>query len=335
MSKNNLELMKVSSLSAKEIEKVDSFILDQNTNGEFINTISFLDYHHEKWFKDDSIIIRDSGSKNIKGVMVACVLPDAKDKIISHAGTTFSGPIINYTDSFEMTSKCIEMMFDYYEEKYKTIELRIPPVFFGAQPFGIIDFMLLNRGFQYRMKGLSNIIDLSHVNNEEDVFSMFNGKRRNQVKKVCRSEKFIFQENDEISADVWEQMNNNLNRKFGVSATHSIEDIRDLKSRFPNNIKAYYVNTNNGEYGAFCLAFKFKNVFHTQYLDTNYEYTGQYPNLYLIKELILLSINEGYNYFSFGASTENNGEYMNEGLYSYKAGYGGGSILLPMYVKQI
>lgn len=41
----------------------------------------------------------------------------------------------------------------------------------------------------------------------------------------------------------------------------------------------------------------------------------------------------GYCYFSFGASTEQEGEILNQGLYHYKAGYGGGDILLPVYTK--
>jgi len=88
-------------------------------------------------------------------------------------------------------------------------------------------------------------------------------------------------------------------------------------------------------YGAFALIYKFKNVFHTQYLDMNYNISSEYPNLYLIHCLINTAVKEGFRYFSFGASTENGGEYLNETLYGYKNGYGGGSILLPKFTKEV
>ena len=93
------------------------------------------------------------------------------------------------------------------------------------------------------------------------------------------------------------------------------------------------MDTADGIYGAFGLIYLFKNVFHTQYLDLNYDYSTHYPNLLLITELIWEARRLGYRWFSFGASTESGGQVMNEGLYEYKAAYGGGDILLPVFTK--
>jgi len=67
----------------------------------------------------------------------------------------------------------------------------------------------------------------------------------------------------------------------------------------------------------------------------NYELRNEYPNLYLIHNLIKMAINEGYRFFSFGASTENEGNILNEGLFNFKNQFGGGSILLPKYTKKL
>jgi len=95
------------------------------------------------------------------------------------------------------------------------------------------------------------------------------------------------------------------------------------------------VETREGEYGAFALVYCFKNVFHTQYLDLNYRFSKQMPNLMLISKLILKARELGYSYFSFGASTEDSGNILNYSLFRYKAEYGGGSILLPLYTKDL
>ena len=101
----------------------------------------------------------------------------------------------------------------------------------------------------------------------------------------------------------------------------------------PEYIVPYEARTKEGEYAAFALVYQFKHVFHTQYLDVNYRFTGEYPNLYLVHNLLIEAVRQGCRMFSFGASTEDGGNYLNEGLFAYKAGYGGGSILLPSYTK--
>lgn len=332
-NKMKLELKKHSELSDKEKKLVDNFILEECTNGEFINTLEFLEYHPKGKFNDDTVVLMDSESRSVRSLMVACTLPGKDDVLISHAGTTFAGPIINRKHSINNISEYLQVVLDYYESRYKRIELRLPPVVFGKQPFGTVEYILLKRGYIKGMKGLSNIIDISGIKNVDDILKTFYAKRRNQVKKVLKNNMFCLRESAEIQQNVWENMNLNLDRKFQSKTTHTLNEIRDLKNRFPKQISAYYVDTHDGDYGAFCLAFKFKNVFHTQYLDTNYNYTGQYPNLFLITRLIEIARSEGYSYFSFGASTENNGEYLNEGLYSYKADYGGGDVILPVFVK--
>ena len=55
----------------------------------------------------------------------------------------------------------------------------------------------------------------------------------------------------------------------------------------------------------------------------------------MIKELIKTARELGYRYFSFGASTEDGGDILNYGLYEYKAEYGGGDIILPVYTKKV
>ena len=178
------------------------------------------------------------------------------------------------------------------------------------------------------------MINIAHIEKEEEILFLYDSAKRNHTKKALKSGLFLFDLKDKIiHPKIWQAMNNNLNQKFASHTTHTYEEILELQGKFPDKIVPYYVNTHDGEYGAFALVFKFKNVFHTQYLDTNYKYTGQYPNLLLIYELIKIARSEGYHIFSFGASTENGGDFLNTGLYNYKAGYGGGDIILPKFVK--
>ena len=318
--------------SDKEKKLIDEFILSHDTNGEFINSLNYLGYHPEERFVDKSIFVLDEGSADIRGVFIAAEDPDDSRRIISHPGTTFAGVVVNRKLSIKSLEEIVNLMMEFYEKKYETIIVKLRPDFFAIQPFGGISYFLLKRGYQYCMSGLSNVIDISNVYKEDDIFGMYDSTKRNQVRKVLREKQFTISDGNELRKDVWANMNNVLEEKHKVHSTHAFEEMQELMRRCPVNISVYHVDKTDGEYGAFALIYKFKNVFHTQYLDTNYKYTGQYPNLLLIHNLIQIARQEGYTRFSFGVSTEDHGQYLNQGLFNYKAGYGGGSVVQAEYV---
>lgn len=332
MSKEKrMEIRKWEDLSEREKERADAFILQEHTNGEFINAPSFLDYHPAGRFWDDSVLVMDKEAGDIKAVMMAARKLGEEHTIVSHPGTTFAGPVLDRRLSMENVEEVLDILLSYYEKRYRKIELKLPPVYYPAQPYHTLDYFLLRRGYVYGMTGLANILRISKIQTEEDILKMFNGNKRNHVKKALKTDAFTFYESAEIKESVWENMNQNLETKFQSKTTHTLEEIRKLQEKFPQNIISFYADSKTGDYGAYGLAFCFQNVFHTQYLDVNYAFSGSYPNLYLILKMIQRAREMGYDYFSFGASTEDGGNILNYGLYHYKAGYGGGDVLLPLY----
>lgn len=331
----NFVLVKSAEWTDRERTAINQFILDRDTNGEFIHSLDFLGYHPKGRFRDDSVAIIDVDCGNVMGVMMAAVNPNDAGCIISHPGTTFAGPLLKNGTALAVKEKIINMFLDYYESEYSSIWIKTVPFIYTEQCYGSIVYFLMKRGYIGGMAALANVINISRCKEEEDVFRLYHAKRRNQVKKALSAKLFILEKSDKIRQDVWERMEDNLWKKFHSHPTHSYEEICDLSERCPDYITAYYANTYDGAYGAFALGFRFKNVFHTQYLDTNYDYSGQYPNLFLIHHLLLEAGKEGYHFFSFGASTENEGEYLNFGLYNYKSEYGGGDIILPLYKKDV
>lgn len=332
MIKENYNIKKREDWSDNDCFKIDDFIMKDSTTGEFINTLNYLDYHPKERFEDDSIAVFDKGSGEVRGVMIAARI--GKDIIESYPGTTFAGPIVDRASKLDVIETAMEMMLGYYESKYQEIRIKKIPDYYTKQPFNMIDYILLNRGYAYGMSALTNVIDLGNVKIKEDIWELFDSKKRNHTKKAIKEHMFVFSEG-EIQEDAWANMNRNLKNKFNSKTTHTFEEIQELSRRCPEYIKAYYVNTEAGDYAAFALVYLFKNVFHTQYLDMDYKYTGRYPNLLLVYEMIKIAKEKGYEYFSFGASTESGGEILNRGLYNYKIGYGGGDVLLPVYIKHM
>lgn len=329
----SLQIISINNLDEKDKKRTEEFILDESSNGEFINSIEYLSYHPKARFIDDSIIVKDIKSGVIKGVVMAGCRNDDQETIISHPGTTFSGPIFKSTQGVMEIEIVLKLILRYYENKYKKIEIRTQPTIYSSQPIEEISYLLIKSGFDFGYTALSNTIDLSNINNEEDIFKMYGSKRRNQIRKTIRDYEYEFLIENFIDEKVWNNMNTKIEGKFDNSITHSFSEITNLKDKFPNEIVSYKTQKPDGKYGAFGLVYKFKNVFHTQYLDLNYNLSREYPNLLLIHNLLKQAVADGFKIFSFGSSTENGGEDLNEGLYNYKKGFGGGAILLPIYTK--
>ncbi|HPT59845.1 MAG TPA: GNAT family N-acetyltransferase [Fervidobacterium sp.] len=328
-----LKVHRVLEADDKKRMKIDEFILDKNTNGEFINTFKYLSYHPQDRFLDDSIYVEDENSGNIRCVLMSAATRDNSQVIISHPGTTFAGIVLRNRTSIDELTTIISLIEKYYQSKYQDIILKLSPIIYQTQPNQLLEYLLFRNGYQFGFTALANVIELTDIKSEDDIFALYTSSGRNHVRRTLIKDLYTFQRESYIDEHIWQSINNNLTSKYKVKATHSYEEISELLRRFPTNIIPYVVYRNSGEYGAFGLVYKFKHVFHTQYLDVNYQLSNENPNYFLIHNLIKIAAEEGYRYFSFGASTENRGQYLNTSLFDFKNAFGGGSILLPMYYK--
>ena len=330
--KMNLKVLKISETEEKLKKRIDLFIQNENTNGEFVNSLKYLSYHPQERFIDDSIIVVDDKNKEIKGVMMAASIPGNCQHIISHPGTTFSGPVISTKIDIKVAEEILDLMLAYYEKKYEYVEIRLRPLIYDVQPMEWIQYFMLRKGYHYDMTALANVINLTKMRDDDHVLASFSSGRRYYVKQAIKSKKYEIKKIDVPNKSMWENLNNTLKLKFDSKTTHSFEEILLLCRMFPEQIVTYVAERYDGTYGASAVLYCYKNVLHTQYLDLNYQYASEYPNLQLIYEIIKKAVKDEYSFFSFGASTEKRGEILNEGLYQYKNGYGGGAIVLPVMI---
>ena len=82
------------------------------------------------------------------------------------------------------------------------------------------------------------------------------------------------------------------------------------------------------------LIFVFKSVAHTQYISVSSEGAKIGALDLLISQTIDDFEDKKFDYFSFGISTENNGEFLNSGLIRQKEGFGGRGIAIDTYRVQ-
>lgn len=304
------------------------FILSNHTNGEFINTLSYLEYHGEEKFDDASTVIFDDGNKPV------FVFLAAKTKagfIHSHPGTTFCGPIHDLKESYSELKIYVDLIEEHYKKTSHGLIVKLTPSYYMSTNDDLITYIFLSKGYSIENFTLSNVIDLRKISTDEDLLSSYHSNRRNQVRKSMKNG-FVFSVLNIINKQSWNNLSLNLEKRYGVMPTHSLVEIRKLHGKFYKNID-YYEVSQNEVYGASAIVYRFKNVFHTQYLDMNFDLRHEYPNLFLIHNLIELAKNEGFSFFSFGSSTESGGKLLNESLYGFKRQFGSSGYLSFTFKK--
>ena len=111
--------------------------------------------------------------------------------------------------------------------------------------------------------------------------------------------------------------------KHHVKPIHTLEDLLDLKKRIPENLRFRGLFF-GGRYVCGMLQFVFgkTKVLHDQNISPDESFTEFHHttpmNLFALRE----AVQEGFRHFSWGISTENGGNFLNENLFHYKESFG-------------
>jgi len=188
------------------------------------------------------------------------------------------------------------------------------------------------------------------IPSEEDIYALF---LLNALKIGCNISSTIYQHNKikfiesrksgirkSIRAEVritesdrfdlfWPLLNNNLEQKHGTKAVHTLDDIKFLKQKFPNNIKLFLAYQQENIVAGSVL-YVMDNIVHVQYMSANNE--GKIIGaLDLLFDELINKIFSSIPVFDFGHSNENSGKILNESLIFQKEGFGGRGTTYDIY----
>lgn len=303
--------------------KWDKFVEKNAFNGTFLQSRNFLNYHPKGRFTDTSIIIYYKKTSEIMAVIPAVqVYKNGKKIFHSHPGSTFGGVVFN-KQFYNL--KYVEIALDKLEEFCKNegfneIVLRQSGQIFSSKNNDLLEYFLFNKGYSHNSE-ISFVIDFQ--NYKEDIISNFSSSRRRDYKHGVNSGlnfKELFTEKEIV--EFYELLCENL-QKFDAKPVHSKEELLDFKFfRLRDNVR-FFGTYFEGRIVAGAMVFLFENrVFHTQYLAASQKDLNLFPNNYNDAHLIMVAKEEGYPYFSFGISTEDQGKVLNKSLAEFKEGFG-------------
>lgn len=330
---DNQRALSIVEYSAEYEQSWDKFVLTQSSNGTFLQTRNFLNYHPQGRFEDASAMVLCG--EEIVAVCPACVHDEGKGlELFSHKGSTYGGIIVSKKwHSAEQYMSIVDAFDLYWKSKYSKVTLKQTSAILSENSRDLLEFILMHKGF-YKRSDLNLFIDLEKI--PESVIDKFDRNKKRNIAK-CEKENLIFRElrSDEEVCKFHDLLTINLT-KYGVSPIHTKEELIDFRNeRLKDNTK--FCGVFNGENmlaAGMLFVFSNVNVIHAQNLSADYRFKDYSPITYLYYKVIEMAKREGFSKLSWGISSENMGGHVNWGLVRNKESYGSEYSLNDYFIKE-
>jgi len=279
-----------------------------------------MDYHKDR-FEDYSLMVY----KNDK--LIALLPANIKENIIySHQGLSYGGIVytkdVKFKDSLEVFVAILK-----YLQKAGHYKLYLNPIphFYNSKLSEEFLYFLFILQAKLRRRDTLSVIRYS------DGFSLSKSRKEGVsraqkqglgIKEVAGFEEFW---NDILIP--------NLKLKHNTKPVHTLQEITELKSHFPDNIRQFNVYKNN-KIVAGTTIFETARGAHTQYISGNAHNNSlgslDFLHAHLINTVFIEKV-----FFDFGNSNISNGQEVNYGLLFWKEGFGARTVSQDFYVIDV
>lgn len=311
--------------------RLDHFVFNESVNGTFLQSRQFLNYHPKDRFTDASFALEKSGT-------IAAFFPgnevvdsDGSKTFISHQGSTFGGPVISR--AFYSGGKVLEVLKEadaYLASRYNKAIFKLTPQMFAQESPDVIEYVLEHLGYR-RSTELSSYTPLPSNREQQDPLS--------SCEKECRrifrgSEKFnvTYRPFNEGDFKTFFECLVKSKAKHNAKPVHTLQELFDLQRRLNTADSNGHIQEQvrfrgiwlDERYVAGMMLFAFPSVgtIHAQYIAPDESFKEFQPTTCLYVNALREASQEGFKNFSWGISTEDHGNILNETLLRFKEGFG-------------
>jgi hypothetical protein len=287
-------------------------------NGTFLFDRRFMDYHSDRFY--DHSLMFYAGS-DLLAILPANLVRD-QGRLESHGGLTYGGLV--YGDSMTQMV-CIEALAGLRvwcrNAGIATVRYKCIPHIYAKQPSEEDRYALFAAGARrYRCDVLTTV--------RLDRPIAMQSRRKRAIRKALATPGLHVGPTDRWD-EFWLILAAQLERRFGVKPVHTVEEIRLLAGRFPQNI-ALTCAVVDERVHAGVVTFACGPVLHAQYIASD-DFAREHGLLDAVFDHLLRSAAGTAAYFDFGISTEKDGTWLNQGLVQYKEGFGGRTVVQEFY----
>jgi hypothetical protein len=309
--------MEVKKYDNSWLEKWNNF-LDDSKNGSFLFKREFMEYHADK-FNDYSLIVVDENKP------IGLLPANLRDNIVySHQGLSYGGFIVNCNIKMPKLLEAFKATLSFlHNNEIQTLILKNIPYIYHRYPADEIEWALTCvKANLYRRDSTLSIQNKNPLPYQE--------RRQRSIKKAQKLNPIVCKNEPDGLDKFWlHVLEPNMLKKHDLKPVHSLEEIKLLTSRFPENIVHYNIYIAD-QIMAGCTMFLNSMVAHAQYISGTEEGRANGCLDYLFNYLIEKEYNK-YPYFDFGNSNEDSGMKINLGLMGWKEGFGGRAISHDFY----
>jgi len=320
MTEQGIAVPVVRSYEAGLAESWDDLI-GRSCNGTMMHTRRFISYHGDR-FRDRSMVLEDRRGRLV-GVFPAAEDPSDPEVVISHPGLTYGGLVHDGSvRGASMIGALEEIASRYRSVGCRRLRYKAVPSMYHTAPAEDDLYALFRLGAHRYRCDLAAAIDLSH---REQV-----SQRRARSRRRAEAEGVSVDEDWGEIAGFWRILEDHLGSRHGVAPVHSLDEIRLLHDRFPDEIILIPAKIGEMLVGGTVL-FLVGPVLHMQYTATTEEGRAKFATDPVMERAIDLAHKRGCRFFDFGTSTENQGWSLNQGLYQFKVSFGAGGVTYDHY----
>ncbi len=298
-------------------QKEWDLFVKNSKQGTFLLERSYMDYHSDR-FHDHSLMIY----KNDK---LYAILPgnEADHTFYSHQGLTYGGLITNSKATADDVCKVFAQINQYLKQQgfQKVIYKSVPRIYHQLPAEEDLYALFKECRAQICARNISAVIDLQHP------LKWYNIRKQGAKKATSQGIRIEYSEDYN---NFWELLSTNLMQTYHAQPVHTLEEIRMLHERFPENIKLYVALQEDGKMLGGTLLYITPQVVHTQYISASEEGKQKHA----LDALFLRLIQHEYKdclFFDFGTSNEDGGKILNTSLIYQKEGFGGRGVVYDTY----
>lgn len=282
-------------------------VVQRARNGHFLFQRGYVEYHADR-FPDASYLFREDG-KWI-GVVAGHPLPDGG--WATHHGLTFGGLVVDR----DARSPQVRGMLNALHEALcargvKRVRYRPMPWFHQSAPAQEDAYFLFRLGATIIYRTLCTVVAPTEAKLVE--------LRRRGAKKAEKADLRVGRSDDWDG--YWQVLGDRLMARYGARPVHTLEEIKLLSSRFPDDIQLWAAFEGDAMRGGI-VAYRTPNVFHMQYSGADDRGRELGASDLVLREVLAGPARE-CRWFSFGTSCEQDGGWLNDTLVAFKEGFGG------------
>jgi len=310
----------------------ETFTFNQSVNGTFLQSRRFLNYHPKDRFKDHSLMI--FVKDNLVAVVPACEMDnDGIKTFVSHMGSTYGGLVISKAAlRLEVICSIVNALDEYLQKQgFKKSVIKPTMSILCAEKDESLLFALSQCGYT-EFRELNLYIDYS--NYDKDIFNNFSKLKRRQVNKCINSGLQLRELTEACEIEDFHTVLSENLMKFNKKPVHTVNELVDLKMRFPESILFYGAYMDEKLLSG-TMVFEFPSVkcAHTQYLAAKNMESNISPMSFIYYSMAKLYAEKNYRYLSWGIATEHNGQGVNWGLMRNKEEFGSLHCINYIYEK--